>query len=72
MAQVGTPVAARTEAAGAPSFVEWGAVLAGAVLAAALSFVLLTFGTAIGLSAASPWPSSGLSAKVIASLVFRL
>jgi hypothetical protein len=48
--------------------VEWGAVLAGAALAAALSFVLLTFGTAIGLSATSPWPNSGLSVKVIATL----
>ena len=67
MTQVGTPVASRTDIASA-SFVEWGAVLAGAVLAAALSFVLLTFGTAIGLSATSPWPNSGLSAKVIASL----
>ena len=67
MTQVGTPMAARTETAGL-SFVEWGAVLAGAVLAAALSFVLVTFGTAIGLSAPSPWPNSGLSAKVIASL----
>jgi hypothetical protein len=37
-------------------------------LAAALSFVLLTFGTAIGLSATSPWPNSGLPARVIASL----
>ena len=51
-----------------PSFVEWGPVLAGAFLAAALSFVLLTFGTAIGLSATSPWPGSGMSAKVLASL----
>ena len=50
------------------NFVEWGPVLAGAVLAAALSFVLLTFGTAIGLSATSPWPGSGISAKVLASL----
>ena len=50
------------------SFVEWGAVLAGAVLAAAISFVLLTFGAAIGLSAASPWPNSGASAKVVASI----
>src|SRR5215471_13429799 len=50
------------------SYVEWGAVFAGAILAAALSFVLLSFGTAIGLSATSPWPNSGLSAKVIASL----
>jgi hypothetical protein len=53
---------------GPASFVEWGAVLAGAVLAAALSFVLLTFGSAIGLSATSPWPNSGLSVKVIATL----
>jgi hypothetical protein len=68
MTQVGSsPMAARTDTPGA-SFVEWGAVFAGAVLAAALSFVLLTFGTAIGLSAASPWPNSGLSAGVIASL----
>jgi hypothetical protein len=68
MTQVGAPpVATRKEAAGL-SYVEWGAVFAGAVLAAALSFVLLTFGTAIGLSATSPWPGSGLSAKVIASL----
>src|SRR4030088_1535758 len=50
------------------SFVEWGSVLAGAILAAAISFVLLTFGTAIGLSATSPWPNSGASAKVIASI----
>jgi hypothetical protein len=50
------------------SFVEWGAVLAGAFLAIAISFVLLTFGAAIGLSAVSPWPNSGVSAKVVASL----
>lgn len=51
-----------------PSYVEWGPVFGGAVLAAALSFVLLTFGAAIGLSATSPWSGSGASAKVIASL----
>src|SRR6476659_8680833 len=50
------------------SFVAWGAVVAGAFLAAAISFVLLTFGAAIGLSATSPWPNSGVSAKVIASI----
>jgi len=50
------------------SFVEWGAVIAGAFLAAAISFVLLSFGTAIGLSATSPWPNSGVSAKVVASI----
>jgi hypothetical protein len=36
--------------------VEWGAIIAGAV-ASALSFVLLTAGTAIGLSLVSPYPS---------------
>src|SRR4029453_6082279 len=66
--QQGAPIASRTGAVDPASFVEWGAVLAGAVLAAALSFVLLTFGAAIGLSATSPWPNSGLSAKVIATL----
>jgi hypothetical protein len=64
MAQIAAPRADTTSL----SFVDWSAVLAGAVLAAALSFVLLTFGTAIGLSATSPWPNSGLSAKVVASL----
>ena len=49
-------------------FVEWSAIIAGAVLAAALSFVFLTFGSAIGLSAVSPWPDSGVSAKTLASL----
>ena len=39
-----------------------------AVLAAALSFVLVTFAAAIGLSASSPWPHSGLGLMAIASL----
>jgi hypothetical protein len=50
------------------AYVEWSAVLAGAVLAAAVSFVLLSFGTAIGLSTTSAWPQSGVSAKTAASL----
>lgn len=71
MTHVGpAPISASTAptAAVGSSFVEWGAVLAGAFLAAAISFVLLTFGTAIGLSAVSPWPNSGVSARVIASV----
>ena len=51
-----------------PAYVEWGPVLAGAFLAAALSFVLLTFLTAIGFTAVSPWPSEGMSPRVAASL----
>ena len=42
------------------AYVEWGAIVAGAVSAAAISFVLLTFGSAIGLSAVSPWPNTGI------------
>jgi hypothetical protein len=69
MTHVGpAPVSSSVVSTPGASFVEWGAVLAGAVLAAAISFVLLTFGTAIGLSATSPWPNSGVSAKVIASI----
>ena len=75
MAQFDVPAASRADIADViekpsfvASFVEWPAVLAGAVLAAALSFVFLTFGAAIGLSATSPWPGSGLSARVIASI----
>jgi hypothetical protein len=68
MTQVGPGVRAPTDAAVGTSFVEWGAVLAGAVLAAALSFVFLTFGAAIGLSTTSPWADSGVSAKTLAAM----
>ncbi len=50
------------------SYVEWSAVIAGAFLAAALSFVLLVFGSTIGLTATSPWPNSGLPAGLVAAL----
>jgi hypothetical protein len=42
-------------------YLEWGPVLAGAIGAAAISFVLFTFGSALGLSAVSPYPYRGLS-----------
>jgi len=65
MNQVDTPVPRAGSQIGqiAASFVEWGAVMGGAVLAAALSFVLVTFAAAIGLSATSPWPHSGLGSR---------
>jgi len=37
------------------SYVEWSPVVAGTVTALAVSFVLLTFGAAAGLSAVAPW-----------------
>ena len=69
MTQVGPGVVrGSVDAPVGTSFVEWGAVLAGAVLAAALSFVLLTFGAAIGLSTTSPWADSGVSVKTLATI----
>ena len=43
------------------SYVDWGAILAGAILAAAISLIMLTFGSAIGLGIASPLPGEGVS-----------
>jgi len=58
-ATTATPVAAAL-----PRHVEWAPVVAGAVAAAAISFVLLAFGAAIGLSATSAWPDRGMSLPV--------
>lgn len=43
------------------SYVDWPAILAGTVLATSISFVLLTFGSALGLSLTSARPGSGVS-----------
>lgn len=43
------------------SYMDWPAVFAGAVLASAVSLVLLTFGSAIGLSVTSAHENSGIS-----------
>jgi hypothetical protein len=53
------------DVAASPSAVSWGAVLAGAVVAAALALILLVLGTGLGLSSASPWANEGASAKTI-------
>lgn len=41
---------------------SWKSVIAGAVAAAALTLVLLAFGSAVGFSSVSPWSNSGVSA----------
>jgi len=41
------------------SYVDWQAILAGAVLAAALSLIMLGFGGAVGLSMTSPYTDEG-------------
>ena len=45
------------------SGVSWAAVIAGAFVTAALSLALLTLGTGVGLSVASPWTSAGAAAS---------
>lgn len=46
-------------------YVEWQSILAGAVTALAVAFVLLTFGSAVGLSAVSPWTSTRTTVTVV-------
>jgi hypothetical protein len=50
------------------SGVSWGAVAGGAVAIAALYLILLALGAGFGLSAVSPWDSSGLSASSVNAL----
>src|SRR5690625_1074028 len=42
-------------------YVDWGAIIAGAIFANTLSFVLMTFGTGLGLSLVSVEPGEGMS-----------
>src|SRR5689334_9085958 len=45
--------------------VSWGAVIAGAVGAAALSLVLFVLGSGLGLAVVSPWAHEGASATAV-------
>jgi hypothetical protein len=47
------------------SYVDWGAIFAGAVVTLAISFVLLTFGSSVGLSAVSPWTSTARTVTAV-------
>src|SRR4051812_50189085 len=52
------------ELGGIHCYVDWCAVLAGALIACAIFVLLTTFGSAIGLTLTSPYPGSGFSGKV--------
>ncbi len=54
------PVATGTDIGG-HSYVDWGAIIAGAIFAAAVSFLFITFGAAVGLSATSPLRGEGFA-----------
>jgi len=51
------------------SYLEWGPIFAGAIAAAAISFLLLSFGATVGLSLTSPWPNAGARLWVVALAV---
>lgn len=67
MATVTVPATAAADVV-APRHIEWSPVILGALGATAISVVLLTFGAALGLTAVSPYPYAGLSAKATAIL----
>lgn len=54
------------------SYVDWPAIIAGAVLATAISFILFTFGSAVGLGLVSPYRAPALPgfATVLLSAVW--
>ena len=47
------------------SGISWAAVIGGAVVAAAISLILLALGTGVGLSSVSPWSNAGASASAV-------
>jgi hypothetical protein len=49
----------------AQSAVSWPAIIAGSVVAAGISVVLLTLGSGLGFAAMSPWPGRGVSASTL-------
>jgi hypothetical protein len=57
--EVATTAADNSGGASAPSAVSWPAIVAGAVVAAASSLILLALGTGLGLASISPWANLG-------------
>jgi hypothetical protein len=64
-----SPVVDIEVAGGDRPYVDWPAIIAGAVLASAISFVLFTFGTGIGLSLTSPYPGESASPTAFAVIL---
>ena len=52
------------------SYVEWAPIFAGAVIALSVSFVLVAFGSAVGLAVISPWSISPAATRVVWGGVF--
>lgn len=64
----------RTDTGPAASHIDWPAIFVGALLATAVSFVLNTFGAAIGLSVVSPFGEDGVggTATLIAVAIWTI
>lgn len=58
-------LAATVETSPPRSYVEWPAIFAGAFATASTSLVLLAFGSAIGLTAVSPWSADSTSLRAL-------
>jgi hypothetical protein len=69
---VTTPAEARPSGTMAPeantSAVSWPAIIAGTVVAAATSLIILALGSGVGLASVSPWPRLGASATTFTVL----
>lgn len=68
-AESGLPVQSHSDFLQGANPVDWRAIFAGALGAAAISVLLLGFGSAIGLSLTSARPYAGLSATLMALLI---
>lgn len=68
MATATTTTTAVPVETGPVRYLDWGPVILGALGAAAMSVVLLAFGSALGLGVVSPYAYAGISAKGAAIL----
>jgi hypothetical protein len=59
------PARTRVELDEKRSYIDWPAIIAGTLIAVAISLLLLGFGTALGLSVVSPWPGQGAGASSV-------
>jgi hypothetical protein len=57
-----------SEGSSASSAISWGAVIGGAVAAGAITLLLVTLGSGVGLSSVSPWSSANPSATTLTLL----